>query len=177
MKPAWLGFFWVTRHRTQDRAPFGGAFPEICGCSLLSCPQGWVLACNEAPHLGNVPLTNGCLLGLYSMGHTYTTHALLFLWHSSSAGVLCFYMLTLVTLLLGQAKIKWGQGRKLKEIWSKPRTVDRSNALESGWLKAGLTYSTGAFDYWRISIHLVLNARSLSQALLSTSSLYTHACA
>lgn len=64
---AWLarlflgGQAWDRRYSTI----YGRTFPKICRCSLLSCHQGWVLASDEAPWLGNMPvyrpLRYGCI--------------------------------------------------------------------------------------------------------------------
>ena len=134
-------FFWVTNHRSEARGPFVGTFPEKWRCSLLSCQQGWVLTSGEAPSKRNVTLYRPLLCGchLYNMGDTYTKK--LFVWNSNLAGALSFYLLNLVTLLLDQTFFKkWSQGRKLKKIWSKLGTINRSYILGSAWLGENTPY-------------------------------------
>ena len=82
-----------------------------------------------------------CVVAIYTTWEILTLKNYLFVWNSNLAGALSFYLLNLVTLLLDQTFFKkWSQGRKLKKIWSKLGTINRSYVLGSGWLGENTPY-------------------------------------
>ena len=82
-----------------------------------------------------------CVVAIYTTWEILTLKNYVFVLNSILAVALSFYLLNLVTLLLDQTFFKkWSQGRKLKKIWSKLGTINRSYVLGSGWLGENTPY-------------------------------------